>query len=54
MAVLLNAQVTYRQAELGLILARANRYSDTVALFQALGGGWWNRHDVAALTRAPA
>ena len=54
MAVLLNAQVTYRQAELGLILARANRYSDTVALFQALGGGWWNRHDVAALTRAQA
>jgi outer membrane protein TolC len=30
-----------------LIQARANRYSDTVALFQALGGGWWNRHDVA-------
>jgi NodT family efflux transporter outer membrane factor (OMF) lipoprotein len=47
MVALLNAQVTYRQAELALIQARANRYSDTVALFQALGGGWWNRHDVA-------
>ena len=46
MVALLNAQVTYRQAELSLIQARANRYSDTVALFQALGGGWWNRHDV--------
>jgi len=31
-----------------LIQARANRYQDTVALFQALGGGWWNRHDVDA------
>jgi NodT family efflux transporter outer membrane factor (OMF) lipoprotein len=48
MVALLNAQVTYRQAELALIQARANRYSDTVALFQALGGGWWNRQDVAA------
>ncbi|WP_233839985.1 efflux transporter outer membrane subunit [Dyella sp. 2HG41-7] len=47
MVALLNAQVTYRQAELGLIQARAARYADTVALFQALGGGWWNRHDVA-------
>lgn len=46
MVALLNAQVTYRQAELALIQARADRYSDTVALFQALGGGWWNRHDV--------
>lgn len=47
MVALLNAQVTYRQAELGLIQARAARYADTVALFQALGGGWWNRHDLA-------
>jgi outer membrane protein TolC len=46
MVALLNAQVTYRQAELALIQARADRYSETVALFQALGGGWWNRHDV--------
>ena len=45
---LLNAQVTYRQTLLALIQARAARYTDTVALFQALGGGWWNRHDVAA------
>lgn len=43
---LLNAQVTYRQAEISLIQARAARYMDTVALFQALGGGWWNRRDV--------
>jgi NodT family efflux transporter outer membrane factor (OMF) lipoprotein len=42
MAVL-NAEQSYRQAELAVIQARANRYSDTVGLFQALGGGWWNR-----------
>jgi hypothetical protein len=27
-------------------VAQANRLSDTAALFQALGGGWWNRADV--------
>jgi hypothetical protein len=26
--------------------SQADRLSDTVALFQALGGGWWNREDV--------
>jgi NodT family efflux transporter outer membrane factor (OMF) lipoprotein len=40
---LLNAQQTYQQAVLNLAQAQANRYSDTAALFQALGGGWWNR-----------
>ena len=39
----LNAEQAYRQAELALIQAQASRYSDTAALFQALGGGWWNR-----------
>ncbi|HEV2453025.1 MAG TPA: efflux transporter outer membrane subunit [Verrucomicrobiae bacterium] len=38
----LNAEQTYQQANIALIQARANRYSDTAALFQALGGGWWN------------
>jgi outer membrane protein TolC len=27
------------------VQAEASRLSDTVALFQALGGGWWNRPD---------
>jgi NodT family efflux transporter outer membrane factor (OMF) lipoprotein len=40
---LLNAQQTYQQAVLNLAQAEANRYTDTAALFQALGGGWWNR-----------
>lgn len=43
---LLNAQQTYQQALLGLAQVKASRYADTVALFQALGGGWWNRSDV--------
>jgi NodT family efflux transporter outer membrane factor (OMF) lipoprotein len=40
---LLNAEQTYQQAIINLIQAQANRYADTAALFQALGGGWWNR-----------
>jgi len=40
---LLSAQQSYSQAVLNLAQARANRYSDTAALLQALGGGWWNR-----------
>jgi hypothetical protein len=27
----------------------ASRYTDTVTLFQALGGGWWNRNDNGTL-----
>jgi len=45
---LLAAEQTYRQALVGLVQAQANRYADTVALFQALGGGWWNRTDEIA------
>jgi NodT family efflux transporter outer membrane factor (OMF) lipoprotein len=41
--LLLNAQRQYQQARINLILAQAARYTDTAALFQALGGGWWNR-----------
>jgi len=45
---LLSAQTTYNQALLTRVQAQATRYGDTVALFQALGGGWWNRKEVAA------
>ncbi|MGO9171223.1 MAG: hypothetical protein ACLP7P_04570, partial [Rhodomicrobium sp.] len=37
------AQTIYLQASLVVIQAQANRYADTAGLFQALGGGWWNR-----------
>jgi len=52
---LLSAREMYQQALVTLLQARTNRYGDTAALFQALGGGWWNRTDsdkVAAI--APA
>jgi NodT family efflux transporter outer membrane factor (OMF) lipoprotein len=41
--LLLNAQQTYLQASIQVVQARAARLADTAALFQALGGGWWNR-----------
>jgi NodT family efflux transporter outer membrane factor (OMF) lipoprotein len=40
---LLNAQQTYEQAVINRVQAQASRLADTAALFQALGGGWWNR-----------
>jgi NodT family efflux transporter outer membrane factor (OMF) lipoprotein len=43
---LLNAEQTYQQARINLVQAQANRYADTAALFQALGGGWWHRADL--------
>ena len=43
---LLSAQAAYQQAEIALVQAKANRYADTAALFQALGGGWWHRADL--------
>ena len=41
--VLLNAQQAYLQTSLARVQAQAARLADAVALFQALGGGWWNR-----------
>jgi outer membrane protein TolC len=41
--LLLTAQSTYLNALIAVVQARANRLADTAALFQALGGGWWNR-----------
>ena len=38
---LITNEQRYWQAQLNLIQCQANRLSDTVALFQALGGGWW-------------
>lgn len=42
----LAVQQTFLQASIIRVQALANRYSDTAALFQALGGGWWNRNDI--------
>jgi NodT family efflux transporter outer membrane factor (OMF) lipoprotein len=43
---LLSAEQSYQQALINLVQAQSNRYADTAALFQALGGGWWNRNDI--------
>jgi NodT family efflux transporter outer membrane factor (OMF) lipoprotein len=44
---LLNAENAWQQTRVALVQAQANRLADAAALFQALGGGWWNRADVA-------
>jgi NodT family efflux transporter outer membrane factor (OMF) lipoprotein len=41
----LNAQRLFLEARQSRVQAQAARYSDSAALFQALGGGWWNRKD---------
>ena len=48
---LLIAQRQYQEARLALAIAQAARFADTAALFQALGGGWWNREATAAATK---
>jgi outer membrane protein TolC len=42
----LSAEQAYQQAIITLTQAQANRYADTAALFQALGGGWWHQSDL--------
>ena len=42
---LLSSEQAFQQARINSVQARANQLTDTVALFQALGGGWWNRKD---------
>jgi NodT family efflux transporter outer membrane factor (OMF) lipoprotein len=39
------AEQLYLSSQIALVQAEASRLSDVVALFQALGGGWWNRLD---------
>ncbi len=48
---LLNAETSYEQARINLVQAEATRFADTAGLFQALGGGWWHRTDVAEATK---
>jgi NodT family efflux transporter outer membrane factor (OMF) lipoprotein len=49
----LTADVQFHQATLGYLQAFAQRHQDTVALFVALGGGWWNEARPAAKKEAP-
>jgi NodT family efflux transporter outer membrane factor (OMF) lipoprotein len=50
---LLVAENSYQQTIISLVQAEAGRFADTAALFQALGGGWWNRSDVVASDASP-
>ncbi len=42
-SALLDAERTEQQTKIARVQAEAQRYADTAALFQALGGGWWNQ-----------
>ena len=47
----LTAERIWQQARISRVQAEANRYSDTAALFQALGGGWWHHSDTLPAPR---
>jgi len=47
--ILLGAQQAYLQTSLARVQAEAARLADTIALFQALGGGWWNRWEATIM-----
>ena len=48
----LTAEQQYQDAALTQVQADAQRFTDTAALFRALGGGWWNATDRAPLSAA--
>ena len=48
----LAAEQSYQQSVINLAQAQTNRLGDTAALYQALGGGWWNRPSDAAMPSA--
>ncbi|WP_255523496.1 efflux transporter outer membrane subunit [Rhodanobacter sp. DHB23] len=43
----LTAEQTWQQARIALVQAQADRFADTAALYQALGGGWWHHSDLS-------
>ncbi len=47
------ANSQYQQAQINYLQAQAERLQNTVALYVALGGGWWNREE-AVQARTPA
>jgi NodT family efflux transporter outer membrane factor (OMF) lipoprotein len=49
---LLIAQQQFQLERLNLVTAQSARYADTAALFQALGGGWWNAESAPAAASA--
>jgi len=49
---IINAEQTLLTARTNRVKAQASRYADTVALYQSLGGGWWNRMDETPASEA--
>jgi NodT family efflux transporter outer membrane factor (OMF) lipoprotein len=49
---LLQNETIYQQARVNLAQAQATRLADTAALYQSLGGGWWNRGESIAAAQA--
>ena len=47
------AEQNYQLASINLVQAQTNRLGDTAALYQALGGGWWNRPNDGANPATP-
>lgn len=50
---LLAAQQSYQLSAISLVQAQSTRLGDTAALYQALGGGWWNRPATHKTASAP-
>jgi NodT family efflux transporter outer membrane factor (OMF) lipoprotein len=48
----LTAEQQYQSAALTQVQADVQRFTDTAALFRAVGGGWWNTRDGALLSAA--
>jgi outer membrane protein TolC len=49
----LAADVQFHEATIAQVQAVAQRLQDTVALFAALGGGWWNEQHPAGEGKSP-
>jgi outer membrane protein TolC len=51
---LLISEQNYQMNVIGLIQAQTARLGDTAALYQALGGGWWNQQDGKSVINSTA
>ncbi len=51
--VLLTAQQAFLQTSLARVQAQASRLANKVALYHALGGGWWNRAPMSTTAASP-
>ena len=51
---LLDAQKNYAQARINLVNAQSNRFADTVALFQSMGGDEWSPNSTVSMGQKDA